>query len=97
MPARVLCVGNGMDHLRTRCAVLGSAGYIAKSAEPEEAQTLLRSEEFDLVVVSAWLDEWDRATILSAAGKSPTLVLTELTFGGKLLAEVQRLLPPGSH
>jgi hypothetical protein len=93
MPARVLCVGNEMDHLRTRCAVLGSAGYIAKSAALTEAQILLRTEEFDLVVVSAWLDEWDRSKILSAAGKSPTLVLTDLTFADKLLAEVQRALP----
>ena len=32
-PARVLCAGNGKDHLQTRCAVLGSVGYIAKPAD----------------------------------------------------------------
>jgi hypothetical protein len=90
--ARVLCVGNEMDHLRTRCAVLESAGYIAKPADLPEAQILLRTEEFDLVVVSAWLNECDRGIILSAAGKTPVLMLTDLTFADKLLAEVDRAL-----
>jgi hypothetical protein len=91
-PARLLCVGNGLDHLRTRCAVLESVGYIAKPADLPEAQILLRTEQFDLVVISAWLSEWDRGIILSAAGKTPALVLTDLTFGDKLLAEVDRAL-----
>jgi hypothetical protein len=91
-PIRLLCVGNGFDHLRGRCAVLESAGYTAKPATLEEAQILLRTEEFDLVVVSAWLNEWDRGIILAAAGKTPALVLTDLTFGDQLLAKVDRAL-----
>jgi hypothetical protein len=91
-PARLLCVGKNVDLLETRCAVLGSAGYNAKSAALPEAATLLATEEFDLVIVSAWLSEWEDRHIRSAAGKTPTLVLTELTLADKLLAEVQRLL-----
>jgi hypothetical protein len=92
MPAHVLCVGNGVDHLQTRCVVLGSAGYDAKAAAMPEAEGLLRTEEFDLIIVSAWLEEWEKGQILKAAGKTPALVLTELTLADKLLAEVGRLL-----
>jgi DNA-binding response OmpR family regulator len=91
---RLLCVGNGLDHLQTRCAVLGSAGYDAKSATPPEAETLLRTEHFDLVIVSAWLEERDRGRILAAAGKTPVLVLTELTLADDLLTKVDRMLQP---
>jgi hypothetical protein len=91
-PARVLCVGNGEDHLQTRCAVLGSVGYIAKRADLPEAETLLQTDEFDLVIVSAWLEERERERILAAAGKTPALVLNELPLAEKLLAQVERLL-----
>jgi CheY-like chemotaxis protein len=97
MPAHVLCVGNGVDHLQTRCAVLGSAGYNAKSADLPEAETLLRTEEFDLIIVSAWLEEWEKGQFLTAAGKTPVLVLTELTLADKLLAQVERLLVAASQ
>jgi hypothetical protein len=90
--ARLLCVGNGTDHLKTRCAVLGSAGYSAQAAALPEAETILRTEEFDLVIVSAWLSEWVKGKILATAGKTPALVLTELTPAEKLLAQVERPL-----
>ena len=86
--ARLLCVGKDPELLRTRCAVLGSAGYNAKSAVLPEARTLLRTEKFDLVIVSAGLSDWERGSILSAAGKTPTYVLTELTLPDDLLAQV---------
>ena len=92
MPARLLCVGNEMDHLETRCAVLMHSGYHAEAAVVPEAQTILRTKEFDLVIISAWLGEWEKGQVLTAAGKTPALVLTELTFADKLLAEVERLL-----
>ena len=95
--ARLLCVGNGEDHLETRCAVLGSAGYDARPAALPEVATLLRGEEFDLVIVSAWLSEWEKGRILEAAGRTPSLVLTELTLADKLLAEVEHLLVAASR
>ena len=45
MPGRLLCVGNDVDHLPTRCAVLKRSGYNAKSVALTEAETLLRTEE----------------------------------------------------
>lgn len=88
-PARLLCIGNETDHLRTRCAVLGSAGFTARSAGVEEARILLGAEAFDLLIVSAWLSERDREAILAAAGETPTLLLTELTVADTLLALVE--------
>jgi hypothetical protein len=34
------------------------------------------------------LSEWERRRILAAAGKTPILVLTDLTFADKLLTKV---------
>jgi hypothetical protein len=96
-PTRVLCVGNGEDHLQTRCAVLSSVGYEAELAVLPRAAYRLRTENFDLVIVSAWLEEWDRKLILAAAGEVPALVLTELTLASELLAKVERLLRGASQ
>jgi hypothetical protein len=94
-PARLLCVGNEQEPLKTRCAVLGSVGYIAKSSTMRDAETLLQTGEFDLVIVSAWLDEWEKAKILAAAGETPVLVLARLTLAHKLLAQVEVSLAGG--
>jgi hypothetical protein len=93
-PARLLCVGNEQDPLMSRCAVLGSAGYKAESASLPEALKLLRTEDFDLIIVSAWLKEWEKLEILAAAGKTPVLKLEGLTRADKLLAQVECLLSP---
>ena len=93
-PARLLCVGNEPKLLQTRCAVLESAGYDAQAVTLEEAKSLLRTSEFDLVIVSAWLSDGEKSNILAVAGETPTLVLTELTLADKLLAKVERMLQP---
>jgi hypothetical protein len=94
---RLLCVGNEVDHLETRCAVLIRAGYDAEAAVLPEAETILRTREFDLVIVSAWLEEWETGQILTAAGSTPTLVLTEMTLADKLLAKVELVLVGASQ
>lgn len=97
-PARLLCVGNELDHLRTRCAVLSHSGYDAQSATVPEAETLLSTEQFDLIIVSAWLSEPEsepeRNRILWAAGSTPSLLLQGFITAEELLAEVERLLSP---
>jgi hypothetical protein len=95
--ARLLCVGKDLALLRTRCAVLSQSGYDAQSATVPEAELLLLTEKFDLIIVSAFLDEWEKGRILSAAGKMPTLVLRGLTLAPALLVEVERLLPRASQ
>ena len=78
--------------MQTRCAVLARCGYEAQAAVLFEAEELLGSQEFDLVILSAFLSEWESGKILAAAGKTPVLVLTELTFADKLVALVECLV-----
>jgi DNA-binding response OmpR family regulator len=94
---RLLCVGNEPKLLETRCAVLESAGYDAQAVTLEEAEGLMRTSEFDLAIVSAWLADGEDDRILSAAGETPTLVLTELTLVDDLLAKVERMLVGASQ
>jgi hypothetical protein len=91
-PASLLCVGKEPELLELRCAVLSRSGYDSVFAILPDAPTILRTEEFDLIIVSAWLEEWEQGRILAAAGKRPVLVLTELTLADNLLAEVERRL-----
>jgi hypothetical protein len=93
-PARLLCVGKELDSLQTSCAVLSHSGYDAKSATVAEAELLLRTEKFALIIVSAFLSHEEQARVISAAGETPTLVLEGLTFAPQLLAQVERMLSP---
>ena len=89
----LLCVGKEPDLLETRCAVLTMRGYDAQSAHVSEAETLLLTEKFDLIILSAFLSQSEVDRILAAAGETPTLVLRGLTLAQELVAEVERLLP----
>jgi DNA-binding response OmpR family regulator len=91
-PTRLLCVGNDSDLLRTRCAVLSQSGYDADSATVSGAELLLLIEKFDLIIVSAFLDDSEKDHILAAAGTMPTLMLRGLTHARQLLGEVERML-----
>jgi hypothetical protein len=95
--ARLLCVGTELDSLQTRCAVLNHSGYDAKSATVREAEILLGTELFDLVIVSALLSQEEKGSVISAAGETPTLVLEGVTFPRELLAKVERLLVGASQ
>ena len=92
MSARLLCVGSDVDLLRTRCDVLETAGHIASSVSVREAGTLLRTHRFDLIIVSAWLEEEEKAGLFMSAAKTPTLVLTGLTLAQDLLGQVKEIL-----
>ena len=91
-PARILCVGNDSDLLLTRCAVLSKAGYESRSATVSEAEILLSTERYDLVIVSAFLSLHERHRTVSAAGDGPVLALNGLTLAPELLAMVEARL-----
>jgi hypothetical protein len=71
--ARLLRAGNDPELLQTRYAFQAHAGYGAQAATLPEAETLLRTEQFDLIVVSAWLSESERSSILSVCRRYPHL------------------------
>lgn len=90
--AHILCVGTEPNLLELRCAVLQHVGYETRTSTPREAESLLETEQFDLVVLSARLSDEERRLVLAAAGDTPTLVLEGLMMPRDLLKEVERRL-----
>lgn len=75
--------------LRTRCDVLAQEGHEAVYSLFLDAEGILSSERFDLVVVSALLSDEEKAEILLIVdGKTPTIMLEGLTMARDLLTLV---------
>jgi hypothetical protein len=92
-PARILCIGKDSGLLRSRCAVLTHAGYHAEAVMFAEAESLLRTAEFDLIILSAILSAEERDSISAFIGGTvPILALKKLTFASELLAEIEHRL-----
>jgi hypothetical protein len=92
-PARILCIGKDSGLLRSRCAVLTHAGYHAESVMFADAENLLRTAEFELVILSAILSSEEREHISAFIGGTiPILTLKKLTFASELLAETEQRL-----
>jgi hypothetical protein len=91
--ARILCIGKDHGLLRSRCAVLAHGGYDAQAVMFADAERLLREGSFDLIILSAILNEEERHKISAQVG-DPTrvLILKKLIFASELLAEVERRL-----
>jgi hypothetical protein len=91
--ARILCIGKDSGLLRSRCAVLKHAGYDAQAVIFGEAESLLRTADFDLLVLSAILrdEEKDHIAML-VGGPSLILALPKLIFASELLLEVKKRL-----
>jgi hypothetical protein len=92
-PARILCIGKDPGLLRSRCAVLAHGGYNAQAVMFAEAESRLRTDSFDLIILSAILNDEERQQIIAQVG-DPTriLILKKLIFASELLAEVERRL-----
>jgi hypothetical protein len=94
--ARIFCIGADESLLRTRCAVLAQNGYEAVCSLFSDAEGILRSERFDLIVVSAFLSDEEKADVLAIDdGRTPTIMLQGLTMAPELLNLVEsRLAQP---
>jgi hypothetical protein len=83
-PARLLCVGKDLDpttnSLRRPQSIWVRCGIGYRTG----CRASLHTEGFDLVIVSAFLDEWEKGSVFSTAGKSPTLVLRGLILAPDL-------------
>ena len=92
-PARILCIGKDSGLLRSRCAVLAHAGYDAQAVMFAEAESLLQTAEFDLILLSAILGSEERDRISAFIGGAiPILPLKKLTFASEMLAEIEQRL-----
>jgi DNA-binding response OmpR family regulator len=72
--AKILCVELDLFVLESRCAVLKYSGYNAASASPQVAEILLRSQKFDLIVLSTVSDS-DLHRIINLSDGAVVLVL----------------------
>jgi hypothetical protein len=91
--ARILCIGKDSGILRTRVAILESAGYHAKSVMYIGADSLLQREPFDLLILSVILTGEEREHIAAiVAGGTPILQVTKTILASELLADVGQLL-----
>jgi hypothetical protein len=94
---RILCIGADERLLRTRCAVLAQDGYEPVCSLFPDAEGILKSESFDLIVVSAFLSDREKAEVLEIVdGKTPTIVLEGLTLAPELLTLVKSRLAQSS-
>jgi hypothetical protein len=89
--AKILCVEPNLAVLESRCAILKMSGYDPASASPQVAEILLRSQKFDLIVLSR-LSDFDLHRIINFSDGSDVLVLEELTVPSELLSLVEQRL-----
>lgn len=90
---RILCVGKELDFLLIRCEVLTKEGYDAQAMLVGDALNVLRGEVFDLIILSALLDDQERTALLTVIGdRMMTLELHGPTFPKELLGQVQERL-----
>lgn len=88
---KILCVEPNLPVLETRCAVLRGSGYDAASVSPQEAEILLSSQKFDLLVVSH-LNDIALQSIINLSDGADVLVLDGLTTPSELLSLVAERL-----
>ena len=88
---RILCVELDFTVLESRCAVLKYSGYDATPASPRVAEIALRSQKFDLIVVST-LSDSALHRIINLADGADVLVLDGLIMPSELLSLVAQRL-----
>jgi DNA-binding response OmpR family regulator len=94
--AKILCVELDEGLLKSRCDVLKSSGYDAASASPKIAEIVLRSQKFDLIVLSR-LSDSDLHRIINFADGADVLVLDAVTSPSELLSLVAQRLNRGQQ
>ncbi len=92
--ARILCVGNDLTLMNKSCAVLQREGYYTEVVTPLKAIPILqKSSGFDLLILPATLQEFERRLVLAAAPeKIQVYRVDHFTDLVNLLAEVKGLL-----
>jgi DNA-binding response OmpR family regulator len=91
MSPKILCVEGDTAVRESRCAVLKYSGYDAASASPHAAEAALRSQKFDLIVIS-WVNDHDLHRIVNFSDGAEVLVLEELVMPADLLSLVSQRL-----
>jgi DNA-binding response OmpR family regulator len=88
---KILCVEYDPVVLESRCAVLKYSGYDVASASPQSAEILLRSQRFNLLVVSS-LSNHDLHRIIDLSDGADLVVLKAVTTASELLSFVGTMI-----
>jgi hypothetical protein len=91
MAPKILCVESNLAVLESRCAVLKVSGYDAALSTHQLAEIALRSQKFDLIVVSR-LSDSDLHRISNLSDDADVLVLEEITLPSELISFVAQRL-----
>jgi hypothetical protein len=91
MFGKILCVERDLYVRKSRCAILKYSGYDAAVASPFVAEIMLRSQKFDLIILSE-LAEFDLNSVVNFADGADVLVLEALTSPSELLSLVAQRL-----
>jgi hypothetical protein len=83
--AKILCVEPYLAVVESRRAILKYSGYDAVSASPQLAEIVLRSRNFDLLVLSN-LSKSGLLKIINLADGANVLVLYDITLPSELLS-----------
>jgi hypothetical protein len=90
--AKILCVEPDEAVLESRCAVLTHSGYNVSPASPRLAEIVLRSQKFDLIVLSSTVSDYDLNRILNLSDGADVLALDGFTMPSQLLFLVEHRL-----
>jgi DNA-binding response OmpR family regulator len=91
MFGKILCVEQDVSVRKSRCGILKHSGYDPAPASPRVAEIVLRSQKFDLIILSR-LSDFDMQRIVNLAHGADVLVLEELTAPCELLSLVAQRL-----
>jgi hypothetical protein len=94
--AKILFLEVNEGLLQSRCHVLKSSGHDAASASPKIAEIVLRSQTFDLIVLSR-LSDSDLHRIINFADGADLLVLSGFTSPSELLSLLAQRLNRGQR
>jgi hypothetical protein len=98
---RILCIGNDVDLLTSRCAVLATDGHEAELADPLEATPALHTTRFDLVILCTTLHPQQEQQFRNEVpAGTRILALTGFIRPAELLSAVAQLLgktPDSTH
>ena len=94
--SKILCIEPDLRLLESRAAVLKHSGFDVKTAPPPEAETVLRDQEFDLLIVHS-VDESDLHRVAALSNGAEVLILEGYTSPIELVALVADRLKPRSN
>jgi hypothetical protein len=95
--SRILCVGNDLELLSTRCALLSFEGYGTGWSSPARVKQIFQQGDFQLVILCITLEEHQRRWVRASVPAGTKLLSVEqLIMPEDLLCVVRHILRKNS-